>query len=64
MEERLKEILDTVKDISKDTKALAINEGRNHERIKSLESSRKWAVGIIATITATVAAAAIISVMN
>jgi hypothetical protein len=54
MEDRLKEILDTVKDISKDTKALAINEGRNHERLKSLEATRKWSLGILGTVIAAV----------
>jgi protoheme ferro-lyase len=59
MEDRLKEILETVKDISKDTKALAINEGRNHERLKSLEATRKW----VSVIFSTVIAAVIIGVL-
>jgi hypothetical protein len=64
MEETLIRINKVVDKISEDVTELLVSDGRKHERLKSLESSRKWAVGIIATITATVAAAAILSVMN
>jgi hypothetical protein len=64
MEETLIRINKVVDKISEDVTELLVSDGRKHERLKSLESSRKWAFGILATITATVAAAAIISVMN
>ncbi len=40
MEELLREIRDDVKE-------LLVSDGRKHERIKSLESTRKWAFSIL-----------------
>jgi hypothetical protein len=53
MEEILKEIRD-------DVKTLLVSDGRKHERIKSLESTRKWVFGIIGTIVAAVVISAVI----
>ena len=41
-------------EIRDDVKSLLISDGRKHERIKSLESTRKWAFGILGTIIAAV----------
>ena len=47
-------------EIRDDVKKLLISDGRKHERIKSLESTRKWAFGILGTIIA----AAVIAVIG
>ena len=52
MEETLKRISKVVDKISEDVTQLLVSDGRKHERIKSLESTRKWAFGILGTIIA------------
>ncbi len=47
MEELLKEIRDNVKKLNNGMTELLVSDGRKHERIKSLESTRKWAFSIL-----------------
>jgi hypothetical protein len=54
MEALIKEIREDVRETRKDVKALIENQGRNHERIRSLESFRKWIFGILGTVIAAV----------
>ena len=54
MEETLKRISKVVDKISEDVTQLLVSDGRKHERIKSLESTRKWTFGILGTIIAAV----------
>ena len=54
MEALLLEIRDDVKQLRVGQTELLVNDGRKHERIKSLESTRKWAFGIVGTIIAAV----------
>jgi len=60
MEALLLEIRDDVKQLRLGQTELLVNDGRKHERIKSLESTRKWAFGILGTIIA----AAVIAVIG
>ena len=53
MEEILKEIRD-------DVKLLLVSDGRKHERIKSLESTRKWVFGIVAVVLSAIIVSVII----
>ena len=46
MQEILKQISEDVRKTRDDVTELLVSDGRKHERIKSLESSRKW-IGVI-----------------
>ena len=50
MEETLKRINDVVDKISEDVTKLLVSDGRKHERIKSLESTRKWTFTIVGSV--------------
>ena len=54
MEEMIREIRDDVKELRRGMTEMSVSDGRKHERIKSLESTRKWAFGILGTIIAAV----------
>ena len=43
-----------LKEIRDDVKELLVSDGRKHERLKSLESTRRWTFGIVATVIAAV----------
>ena len=43
-----------LKEIRDDVKTLLVSDGRKHERIKSLESTRKWVFGVLGIVTAAV----------
>jgi len=47
MEELLREIRDDVKELRKGMTEMSVSDGRKHERIKSLESTRRWAFSIL-----------------
>jgi hypothetical protein len=54
MEETLRRINKVVDKISEDVTELLVSDGRKHERIKSLEYSRKWASIILGTVIAAI----------
>jgi hypothetical protein len=54
MKEALERISLVVDKISCDVTELLVSDGRKHERLKSLESSRRWACGIIGTVIAAI----------
>lgn len=60
MEELLKQINDKVDKIGTNVTELLVSDGRKHERIKSLENTRKWILGILGTVTAAVLIAALV----
>ncbi len=47
MEEMVREIRDAVEKLGDGMTELLVSDGRKHERIKSLESTRKWAFSIL-----------------
>ncbi len=54
MEETIRRISEVVDKISEDVTQLLVSDGRKHERIKSLESTRRWGFTILGTIIAAV----------
>ncbi len=60
MKETLERIDKKLEGIQGDLTALLVSDGRKHERIKSLESTRKWALGILAVVLSAVIVGVII----
>ena len=51
-----------LKEIRDDVKELLVSDGRKHERLKSLESFRRWFVVIIGTVFAALIISALVGI--